>query len=119
MSNTQLTTLNDRLTALKARATQPPQKQNWKPTAGETIAGVLLGGETFNHPLYGLQNAILLETDGGIVSVPASKYIQTALQNQQADKGDLCAITFHGQEISKTGHRFNRYTVLVEKVGVM
>jgi hypothetical protein len=110
--------LSTRLNALKQRAaTTTAQTNRWKPTAGETIAGVVVGGETFNHPLYGSQNAILLETDSGVVSVVANNYIQTALKNQNAERGDLCAITFLGQGVNKHGNKFNRYNVIVEKMG--
>ena len=106
-----------RLNALKQRAAIPEQTNHWKPVVGETIAGVIVGMGSFNHRLYGLQRTVLLETEIGVVSVITSKYIQKAFENQNAEQGDLCAITFQGQGVSN-GHKFNKYAVIVEKMDV-
>ena len=110
-------TLSDRLNALKQRATQLETISNWQPSAGETIAGIISGSGTFTHPLYGEQKTMLLKDDSGLItSVILTKYLMTGLKQQGAVLGDLCAVTFHGKEKSKTGHSFNRYSLLVDKV---
>ena len=54
MNNNTPTTLNDRMNALKNRATQQ-QGEIWQPQAGETLVGVIAGSEAVAHPLYGNQ----------------------------------------------------------------
>lgn len=110
-------TTSDRLNALKERAKQTTEIKNWQPVAGETLAGVIIGSSSFNHPLYGQQKTMLLQDDSGAVtSVILTNYLMTGLKNQNAERGDLCAVTFHGQDINpKTKHRFNKYSVLIDK----
>ena len=110
-------TLSDRLNALKQRATQTETVTNWQPIAGETIAGIISGSGTFTHSLYGEQKTMLLSDDNGqITSVILTQYIMQGLKQQGAGIGDLVALTFHGKGQSKTGHSFNKYTLLVDKI---
>jgi len=112
-------TLTDRLNALRQRATQTSEIKHWQPTAGACITGIIKGSGSFHHPLYGEQKTMLLQDEkGDITSVILTRYLSQGLKLQNAAIGDLCAVTFHGKERSKTGHTFNRYSLLVEKTAI-
>jgi len=114
MSNLPIAT-NERLAALKARAALTQEVKLWKPLAGEMIAGMIKGSGTFNHSLYGEQRTMLLEDESGtITSVILTKYLMTGLRQAGAVMGSLVVVTFHGKEISKSGHAFNRYSLEVD-----
>jgi len=106
-------TTNQRLAALRQKASQ--SISHWKPDAGDMLAGIIKGGGTFQHPLYGEQRTMLVEQeDGTLTSVIITKYIGEGLRQQNATIGSLVCVTFHGQEKSKTGHTFNRYSLVVD-----
>jgi hypothetical protein len=114
MNNT-LATLNDRMNALKNRATQQ-QGEIWQPVAGETLVGVIAGSENVTHPLYGNQHQMLIRDEhGAIVKVWLSKYLQDNMRAQRAELGDLIALTFGGKKKNAQGREFNSYTVVIEK----
>ena len=114
MNNTPAT-LNDRMNALKNRATQQ-QGEIWQPVAGETLVGVIAGSETVAHPLYGNQYQMLIRDEhDSIVKVWLSKYLQDNMRAQRAELGDLIALTFGGKKKNAQGREFNAYTVVIEK----
>ena len=114
MNNTPAT-LNDRMNALKNRATQQ-QGEIWQPVAGETLVGIISGSETVAHPLYGNQYQMLIRDEhGAIVKVWLSKYLRDNLRAQNADQNDLIALTFGGKRKNAQGREFNAYTVVIEK----
>ena len=114
MNNTPAT-LNDRMNALKNRATQQ-QGEIWQPVAGETLVGVIAGSETVTHPLYGDQHQMLVRDEyGAITKVWLSKYLRDNLRSQHAEQGDLIALTFGGKRKNAQGREFNAYTVVIEK----
>jgi hypothetical protein len=114
MNNTP-TTLNDRMNALKNRATQQAG-EIWQPVAGETLVGVIAGSEAVAHPLYGNQYQMLIhDENGAIVKVWLSKYLRDNLRAQNADQNDLIALTFGGKRKNAQGREFNAYTVVIEK----
>lgn len=109
-------TLNDRITALKKRATQQ-QGEIWQPQAGDVLVGAIAGSETVTHPLYGDQFQMLVRDENGeIVKVWLSKYLRDNLRSQRAEQNDLIALTFHGKKKNAQGREFNSYTVFIEKV---
>lgn len=59
---------------------------------------------------------LLRDASGSVTSVILNKYLMQGLRQQNAAIGDLCAVTFHGKERGKSGHSFNRYTLLIEKM---
>ena len=104
MNNTP-TTLNDRMNALKNRATGQAG-EIWQPVAGETLVGVIAGSEAVAHPLYGNQYQMLIHDEhGAIVKVWLSKYLQDNMRAQRAEVGDLIALTFGGKKKELTGAR--------------
>ncbi len=89
----------------------------WKPSAGETITGVIQGSGTFNDSLYDEQKTMLLQgNNSSVVSVDLNRYLIHSLKQNNAALGDLVTVTFHGKEQKNNGRSFNRYTLLVEKI---
>ena len=108
-------TLESRLAALRNKAAAPTA-QNWKPVAGETIAGEIVGHGSFTHSTYGTQTTLLLMDENGLLtSVLLNAYLRQGLGSQCAVEGDLVAITFHGKVAGKNGVQFNQYSLMVEK----
>ncbi len=107
--------LESRLAALRNKTTEPIA-QNWKPVAGETIAGEIIGHGSFTHSTYGTQTTLLLRDENGLVtSVLLNAYLKQGLSNKFAIEGDLVAITFHGKVAGKAGAMFNHYSLAVDK----
>ena len=108
-------TLESRLAALRNKAAAPTA-QNWKPKAGETIAGENIGHGSFTHSTYGTQTTLILrDENGSVTSVLLNSYLKQGLGNQCAVEGDLVANTFHGKVAGKNGVQFNQYSLMVEK----
>jgi hypothetical protein len=56
------------------------------------------------------------DENGELVSVFLNAYLMNGLKQNQAEPGDLIAISFHGKRDNpKTGAKFNSYTLLVDK----
>lgn len=89
----------------------------WRPSAGETITGVIQGSGTFKDSLYDEQKTMLLQDDNGsVVSISLNRYLIHSLKQNDAALGDLVTVTFHGKEQKNNGRSFNRYTLRVEKI---
>jgi hypothetical protein len=118
MTNTTLTTLSDKMNALRNRASQQ-QGEIWSPQIGETLVGIISGSETVSHPLYGDQYQMLVRNENGsITKVWMSRFLQDNLKSQKAELGDLVALTFHGKRKNARGNDYNAYTVIIEKEAV-
>jgi hypothetical protein len=113
--NTQIATLNDRMTALKQRASNQIAEV-WQLQPGETLVGVILGSEAVAHPLYGNQWQMTVQNDvGAIVKVWLSKFLQDNLRAQHAEPNDLILLTYGGKRKNAQGREFNAYQLDVEK----
>lgn len=100
------------LEALRRKAAMQQQIQNWKPTPGDTLEGVIVGSRKAGAG-FGMQNQMLVQTpDGAVVAVWLTAWLLQQLRAQEAELGDLVSLTFHGRETGKT---FNRYSVTVLK----
>lgn len=105
-----------KLAALKSRVTTQPEFINWKPNEGETLLGEIVGGEIFEHPLYGEQKVMKVKAENGaLLNVFLNKWLINALESFAATTGDYIALTFKGKKKTKTGNSFNAYALDVEK----
>lgn len=112
---TEIANLNDRMTALKNRATQH-QGEIWQPQAGDVLIGIILGSEPVVHALYGNQWQMSVRDENGqIVKVWLSRYLQDNLRSQNAQPNDLIALTYGGKQRTSTGREYNAYNLIVEK----
>jgi hypothetical protein len=102
--------------ALKQRNSITPDFENWKPLEGETLLGQIVGGEIFNHPLYGEQKVMKVKAEGGAcLNVFLNKWLMNALESFAATTGDFIALTFKGKKRTASGNWFNAYALDVEK----
>lgn len=116
MMNNLPATLNDRMNALKQRATQNTTAEIWQPLAGDTLIGVLIGSETTQHPIYGQQRLMLVQKENGeVVKVWLSKWLIENLRAQDAQQHDLIALTFGGKHRTSNGREYNAYNLIVDK----
>lgn len=107
--------LNDRIAALKQRATNS-SGEVWQPAAGDTLVGAIVGSETTHHPIYGQQRLMLVQNEqGAIVKVWLSKWLVDNLRAQDAQQHDLIALTFGGKQRTSTGREYNAYSLVVDK----
>lgn len=96
----------------KARLAEVPV---WKPAAGETLEGVIIGSRTGMGP-FGSQPQALIETiEGQTVAVWLTTWLLQQMRDQHAERGDLVSLTFHGRQRSRRGSEFNSYSVTVLK----
>ena len=108
--------LQTRLHELRQKASQHQHIENWKPLAGEMIAGELMGWSRVIHRVYGDQVAMLLVDEAGtITSVLLNAYLKTGLKAHDVKVGDLVCVTFIGKGTSKAGNPYNQYSLTVEK----
>ena len=78
---TQLATTQTKMAALKNRATALPEFTNWQPSAGDFIIGEIVGGDVFQHPLYGEQKVMKVRSDtGALINVFLNKWLMNALE---------------------------------------
>lgn len=89
---------DSRMAILRERASIPtlqPHFENWKPEAGELLIGEIVGGDVFEHSLYGEQKVMKVRTDDGRhLSVFLNQWLMKALQMCDAVTGDAIALTF-------------------------
>ena len=112
--NTEITTT--KFAALKQRNSIAPDFTNWQPSAGETLLGEIVGGDIFQHPLYGQQKVMKVRAENGAcINVFLNKWLMNALESFAATTGDFIALTFKGKKQSSNGHTFNAYQLDVEK----
>lgn len=106
---------NERMAALKQRATQQ-QGEVWQPVAGDTLIGMIIGSETTHHPIYGQQRLMLVQSEGGaIIKVWLSKWLVDNLKAQDAQQNDLIALTYGGKHRTSNGREYNAYSLIVDK----
>lgn len=87
----------------------------WKPVEGETLEAVIVGSRKGQGP-FGEQPQMLVQTvDGRMLAVWLTDWLLDKLKEQQAERGDLVSLTFHGKQRSKRGTEFNSYSVTVLK----
>lgn len=102
-----------RLAQLRQKAALAAAVQPWKPEAGATLEGQIVGGQQASGP-FGEQPQMLVQTpEGGVFSVWLTRWLLQQLQAQQANVGSLVSLTFLGKEQSKTGKTFNKYSLVV------
>jgi hypothetical protein len=102
--------------ALKQRNSITPEFENWKPIEGETLIGEIVGGDVFNHPLYGEQKVMKVKSENGLLlNVFLNKWLLNALESFAATTGDFIALTFKGKKRTSSGNIFNAYQLDVEK----
>ena len=78
---TQLATTQTKMAALKNRATALPEFTNWQPIDGELLIGEIVGGDVFQHPLYGQQKVMKVRSDtGALINVFLNKWLMNALE---------------------------------------
>ncbi len=115
MTNLPATTTT-KFAALKQRNSITPEFENWKPTDGETLLGEIVGGEVFQHPLYGEQKVMKVKSENGaLINVFLNKWLMNALESFAATTGDFIALTFKGKKKTSNGNLFNAYQLDVEK----
>ena len=87
----------------------------WKPVEGETLEAVIVGSRKGQGP-FGEQPQMLVQTvDGRMLAVWLTDWLLDKLKEQQAERGDLVSLTFHGKQRSKRGTEFNSYSAIVLK----
>ena len=88
----------------------------WKPEPGETLEAVIVGWREVDGP-YGLQWQAVAQkvADGQMVGVWLGPWLKDELKRQEAKRGDLMSLTFHGRGTSKRGAGYNRYTLAIVK----
>ena len=102
-----------RLARLREKARLSAVIQPWKPEPGETLEGAIVGSRKEQGP-FGPQHQALVQTpDGSVMAVWLTAWLLERLRAEDAEIGSLVALTYHGQEVSKTGKRYNRMTVVV------
>jgi len=107
---TQLATLKNRVTMAQ------PEFENWKPSEGETLLGEIVGGDIFNHCLYGEQKVMKVRAENGaLINVFLTKWLMNALEGYGAVTGDYIALTFKGKRKAANGNFYNCYGLDVEK----
>lgn len=103
----------DRLARLQEKARLNASIEVWKPQPGDTLTGAIVGSRKESGP-FGPQHQALIQTPGGgVVAVWLTAWLLERLRAEDAEVGSLVALTFHGQEQSRTGKRFNRMTLVV------
>ncbi|MBK1619988.1 hypothetical protein CKO42_16380 [Lamprobacter modestohalophilus] len=103
----------DRLDRLRKKAELTRTITVWKPEPGDTLEGAIVGSRKESGP-FGPQHQALIQTpDGSVVAVWLTAWLLERLRAEDAEIGSLVALTFHGQETTKTGKRYNRMTVVV------
>ena len=113
---TEITTNESKIAALKTRVTSSPEFENWKPNDGETLLGEIVGGDIFQHPLYGEQKVMKVKSENGAcLNVFLNKWLMKALESFAATTGDFIALTFKGKKRTASGNWFNAYALDVEK----
>jgi hypothetical protein len=89
----------------------------WKPEPGETLEAIIVGSRKGQGP-FGEQPQMLVQTvEGRMLAVWLTTWLLDRLKEQDAQRGDLLSLTFHGRQRSKRGTEFNSYTVTVLKAG--
>lgn len=107
-------TLNDRILALKQKAEQSIAL--WDAAAGSTICGELFSKREVATQ-YGQQTQFILKDESeNLVAYWLSKFIEQQLRSQNAQYGDLVAVTSHGKAKTAQGKEYNSFSVLVDKV---
>ena len=87
----------------------------WKPTEGETLEAIIVGSRKATGP-FGEQPQMLVQTvEGRMLAVWLTTWLLDRLKEQDAQRGDLLSLAFHGRQRSKRGTEFNSYTVTVLK----
>jgi len=90
----------------------------WQPSAGDSIEGIIQGSGAAKDLLYDEHKTLFLQEDNdAIVGVDLNRYLIHSLKQHNAALGDLVTVTFHGKEQKNSGRSFNRYTLLVDKLG--
>lgn len=88
----------------------------WRPSAGETMAGIIQGSGVWKNLLFDDQKAMLLQDDSGaVLSVALNRYLMHSLKQNNAAPGDFATVTFHGKEQKSSGRSFNRYSLQLDK----
>ena len=85
----------------------------WKPQIGDSLVGEIIAWTNFTHHAYGLQDAMLIDTPTGRVSVALNQYLKTVLRNAKARIGSLIAIRFLGVCESKYGTKYNELKLII------
>lgn len=112
--NTSLMTISDRLLALRAKAEQ--EVALWDAASGSVLCGVLTGKREVVSQ-YGPQTQLIVRCeDGSFMAYWLTPYIQKQMQVQNANYGDLVAISSHGKQRTAQGKEYNAFSVLVDKV---
>ena len=108
---------DSRMAALRQRATTSTQHfENWKPVEGELLIGEIVGGDVFQHHLYGEQKVMKVRTDDGRhLSVFLNGWLMKALQMREAVTGDAIALRFIGKKNNANGNAYNAYSLEVMK----
>ncbi|MDO9271084.1 MAG: hypothetical protein Q7T96_18415 [Methylobacter sp.] len=107
-------TMSDRILALKAKAEQ--EVTLWDAAPGSTIAGELFGKREVQTQ-YALQTQFILKDESGnLVTYWLSKFLEGQLRSQNANYGDLVAVTSHGKQRTATGKEYNSFSVLVDHI---
>ena len=106
--------IGDRLAKLRAAAAHTGEV--WQPEPGETLAGVMIGWQKAVGT-YGENYQILIrdETDK-VTAAWLTPWLKENLRSQDAEQGDLVAITFLGKKKSPAGREYNAYALAVDKL---
>jgi hypothetical protein len=110
----EMSTLSDRMAALRQRATQAPEA--WNPEPGDSLIGILIGTQKASG-VYGENYQILIQDERGSVTAAwLTVWLKENLRAQGAETGDLIALSFLGKKQSPAGRFYNAYSLIVEKV---
>lgn len=96
-------------------AAQRAQTDEWKPSPGETLVGILVGAEEACGPYGDGKMLIVQGEDGRLVRLWLTLWLRENLRAKGAKAGDLLAITFKGKQRGQSGREFNAYDLIVER----
>ncbi|MBK5965715.1 hypothetical protein CCR95_16910 [Thiocystis minor] len=103
------------LERLRQAARLNSEINTWKPAPGDVLEGVLAGSRMASGP-FGEQRQMIIQTPAGaLIAAWLTDWLLSQMKAQQAERGDLVSLMFHGREQGKTGKAFNRYSVTVLK----
>jgi hypothetical protein len=113
IQNTLPENLNDRMANLRHKAAQ--EGEVWQPEPGECLVGVFIGSQKAVGT-YGENYQMLIQDESGKVTAAwLTQWLKENMNAQDAQMGDLIALTFLGEKQSPAGRNYNAYSLIVDK----
>ena len=105
--------LKTRMAELRRKTLQCPEV--WQPEPGESLIGQITGSQKASGQ-YGENYQMLVKDETGqTYAVWLTPWLKDNLKAQDAEQGDLIALTFLGKRQSPSGRTYNGYSLTVEK----